>query len=402
MTFDEQLRRALDTLADRLRGEAARHLAEVSAELSAAIEVERAAAAAQAAEAATASTAKEMSARAAKAEALAEQRGREAGHREGFDAGRQEGLVAGREQGSIAGREEGLAAGREEARSAAREEALGHLAANGRLVDAIRAIDRARSLSEILDALASAAGREAARAGVLLVRGGRLRGWRFIGFGAPLDAAPDVEFPLEGSGVVAEAVRTGVAASADGASTAGAPPFAKAPLGRDALALPVPMSGQIVAVLYADQSSDSPALVDAAATAAWRATLEIMARHAARCLEAVTAFRTAKVFSDMPSAAGMADAPPEPSPRSADDEEQAARRYARLLVSEIKMYHEPAVIAGRQERDLAARLGGEIARARVLYEQRVPADVRRATDYFHAELVRTLADGDASLLEVRA
>lgn len=400
MTFDEQLRRALDTLADRLRGEAARHLAEVSAELSAAIEVERAAAAAQAAEAATASTAKEMSARAAKAEALAEQRGREAGHREGFDAGRQEGLVAGREQGSIAGREEGLAAGREEARSAAREEVLGHLAADGRLVDAIRAIDHARSLSEILDALASAAGREAARAGVLLVRGGRLRGWRFIGFGAPLDAAPDVEFPLDGSGVVAEAVRTGVAASADGASTAGAPPFAKAPLGRDALALPVPMSGQIIAVLYADQSSDPPG--GAGAPAAWRATLEIMARHAARCLEAITAFRTAKVFSDMPSAAGMADAPPEPSPRSADDEEQAARRYARLLVSEIKMYHEPAVIAGRQERNLAARLGGEIARARVLYEQRVPADVRRATDYFHAELVRTLADGDASLLEARA
>jgi hypothetical protein len=67
-------------------------------------------------------------------------------------------------------------------------------------------------------------------------------------------------------------------------------------------------------------------------------------------------------------------------------------------MSEIKLYHETDVMAGRRAGDLAVRLGDEIARARVLYEQRVPASVRSATDHFHAELVRTLADGDASLL----
>ena len=80
------------------------------------------------------------------------------------------------------------------------------------------------------------------------------------------------------------------------------------------------------------------------------------------------------------------------------DEDEAAQRYARLLISEIKLYHEPEVIAGRRDRDVVSRLGGEIARARVLYEKRVPAHVRRATDHFHAELVRTLANGDPSLL----
>jgi hypothetical protein len=88
----------------------------------------------------------------------------------------------------------------------------------------------------------------------------------------------------------------------------------------------------------------------------------------------------------------IAGAPPE-------DEEQAARRYARLLVSEIKLYHEAEVLAGRRERDLGTRLGGEIARARVLYEQRVSGSVTPAADHFQAELVRTLADGDATLLE---
>jgi len=70
-------------------------------------------------------------------------------------------------------------------------------------------------------------------------------------------------------------------------------------------------------------------------------------------------------------------------------------------VSEIKLYHEPAVIDGRRDRDLATRLGGEITRARVMYEERVPTHVRERADYFHDELVRTLADGDAGLLELR-
>jgi glycolate oxidase len=56
---------------------------------------------------------------------------------------------------------------------------------------------------------------------------------------------------------------------------------------------------------------------------------------------------------------------------------------------------------GRRERDLTTRLGGEIARVRTLYEQRVPAAVRQGTDYVHEELIRTLADGDASLLEAK-
>jgi len=37
-----------------------------------------------------------------------------------------------------------------------------------------------------------------------------------------------------------------------------------------------------------------------------------------------------------------------------------------------------------------------------LYEQRVPPDVRQRADYFHDELVRTLADGDATMLELKA
>ena len=47
----------------------------------------------------------------------------------------------------------------------------------------------------------------------------------------------------------------------------------------------------------------------------------------------------------------------------------------------------------------AAGIPLEIARAQALYEQRVPDAVRRSTDFFRAELVRTLAGGDATLLD---
>jgi hypothetical protein len=101
-----------------------------------------------------------------------------------------------------------------------------------------------------------------------------------------------------------------------------------------------------------------------------------------------------RIAADVDSASGPSAAPDS----TRGDGEESARRYARLLVSEIKLYHEDEVAAGRRERDLAARLGGEIARARGLYEQRVPPGQRATANHFHEELVRTLADGDATLL----
>ena len=80
----------------------------------------------------------------------------------------------------------------------------------------------------------------------------------------------------------------------------------------------------------------------------------------------------------------------------ADHEE--ARRFARLLVSEIKLYNPEEVERGRQDHDLYRRLKEDIDRSREMYEKRVPDNVRAARDYFHEELVRILADGDEDAL----
>jgi hypothetical protein len=402
MTFDETLHQTFDSLSDRLRAE----LQTAADQLAAAFDIERDRAAdtravadrdARDRESATIAAA-DASTRDAEARAL------EQGRQSGWEAGHQ------------AGHAEGVASGRDTERVTARTGL--HVAdiAAERLIDGVRSIDHARSLSEVLDTLASCAGREAPRAAVLVVRGESFRGWRLVGF----DAADTVDIAPADAGVIAKAARTGAAVSA---ATGGAPGFAKLPAGRASVAMPISMSGQIVAVLYADQGAgegDATAgTVDegganADSAVGWLDRLEVLTRHAARCLEAITAFKAARVLLERPDrpAGGDPHAHHEAplvdpveygggatgGPGDPGDGDAAARRYARLLVSEIKLYHEPAVIAGRRERDLATRLSVEIARARLLYEQRVPPLLRQRTDYFHAELVRTLASGDPTLL----
>jgi myo-inositol-1-phosphate synthase len=96
----------------------------------------------------------------------------------------------------------------------------------------------------------------------------------------------------------------------------------------------------------------------------------------------------------------VAPPPPAPPGRPAEEERkrEEARRFARLLVSEIRLYNEQAVQAGKISRDIYQRLKDDIDRSREMYEQRVSADVRGSSNYFHDELVRILADGEADAL----
>ena len=83
------------------------------------------------------------------------------------------------------------------------------------------------------------------------------------------------------------------------------------------------------------------------------------------------------------------------SPQRALDD---ARRLARLLISEIKLYNEKKVEDGRAAKDLYERLKDDI--------ETKPTGLRRAHarqhptghDFFHDELVRILADGRAEAL----
>jgi hypothetical protein len=275
-----------------------------------------------------------------------------------------------------------------------------------RLVDAIRNLDEARGLSEVLERLVQCAGHEVDRAAVLLVKGERLTGWRLAGFPPGQPSAKSIDLGADEAGLAGAVLKTGVAASrpSDAADGPGLPPFARnagpasaeATAGKDlhAMALPVRVGGEVVAVLYAD----APRVDEPSSDARWPAILEVLVRHVSRVLEAMTVQQAAGLSLPRPMARGSHTAVPGPVEHAGTGDEDAARRYARLLLSEIRMYHEPIVDAARRSGDLMSRLHGEIERARKLYEARVPESVSARAEYFDQELVRTLAGGDRGVL----
>ncbi|MBI4165853.1 MAG: hypothetical protein HY508_08985 [Acidobacteria bacterium] len=105
-------------------------------------------------------------------------------------------------------------------------------------------------------------------------------------------------------------------------------------------------------------------------------------------------------------------APPPPAPAAApaagfdvsslSEEEQKghrdAKRFAKLLVSEIELYNKAKVQDGRKNQDLYKRLKSDIDRSRQTYEKRFGKTVGKQVDYFHEELVRILASSDAMAL----
>ena len=285
--------------------------------------------------------------------------------------------------------EQHLAAARAQAREQALADARGDervadLARADRLLASVRTLDEAASLSDALDALARAAQLEAGRAVVLLVRGDELRGWAQAGFDDVVPDARALILPLAGSGLFAAAVSTGAPVTSSAAdSPAAPPPLALDSADRQGIAAPLSVDGRVVAVVYADDGGEARREVPSA----WPEHVELLARHTSRCLEALTARQSVRGRTNGVLAG-----------RDGGQDDESARRYARLLVSEIKLYHETVVDEGRRNGDLRTRLGAQIARARELYEERVPSHVRSQSDFFEGELVRTLAGGDAALL----
>ena len=264
-------------------------------------------------------------------------------------------------------------------------------AALHRLAGTLRTLSEASSLTATLDALADGAAAEAADTALFVVSNvadvgratnglatasERLERWRSVSFD---DDETDPVTPADGA--IAHAVRTRqptVTTKRTDDAAPGAP-------GRSGLVVPIVVGDKCVAVLYAEGEAD----VEAAAV--WPDAIRILCQHASVCLAQLTAVRIAQALG-----AGNN------RPATSEEDDGSARRYARLLVSEIKLYNEAAVRTGRERRDLLERLRPEIDRARRLYEARVPVSIGHRSTLFQQELVQTLAEGDPNLLGASA
>ncbi len=127
-------------------------------------------------------------------------------------------------------------------------------------------------------------------------------------------------------------------------------------------------------------------------------------------LSAVTEVQSAAVAEAAPAPAEplavgqvqVASAPEIPSgpPMSPEDEElhRKAKRFARLLVDEIKLYNKSKLAEGRSNKNLYDVLKDPIDKSRATYQKRYGSTVAASGNYFEDEMKRSLAEDDLSVM----
>lgn len=303
----------------------------------------------------------------------------------------------------------------------------------------LRRLDAGRAQSEVLQELLRQVEPFCGERAIVVFREGQVAGWAGAGF-----ASGDPVRGWRGSLADSPALSR-VAAGVPVLAHAAVDPVLAGWLGdgRRALAVPMSLRGRIVGTLIAvaGEGSFAPEMVQLLtyATGLMLETLQVRPTVPTAALLDAEVMEPAPVIAPPevePAAADVAFAmPPEEEPAPApeitvapgsmppvvdsgatvqlkvpvapvmpartpdeDRKHEEAKRFARLLVSEIRLYNEQAVIEGRQTRDIYQRLKEDIDRSREMFEQRVPADVRGQSNYFFDELVRILADGDTDAL----
>ena len=282
---------------------------------------------------------------------------------------------------------------------------------------AVTAIQEGNSQSEILRHLLEGAARFAGRVALFVVKGGAVNGWQGIGF-EDNDAIRNVSLESSG-GLAAEAVQGRMVAAGPVAEfDPGFENLVRTPAQDNCLVLPLVVKDKVAALIYADGGLTTSGSMDASAMTAltrfaalW---LEVCALRksgvAAPLVEeaqssyAVAATNVATAAaSNVPGSfpAGVPVSSPGFTPDGDEsDLHKKARRFAKLLVEEIKLYNQPKVAEGKQNHDLYDRLREDIEKSRATYDKRYGESPVAGADYFTQELIRILADSDVTLMGV--
>jgi len=275
------------------------------------------------------------------------------------------------------------------------------------------------SPSEIFRALLEGTVVGAPCAAIFLLRDGHWKGWNSIGYSAAAaQSQRRTTAPADSGWLAALAAEEDVRWRS---LTLGenVPDFGQ-PHAAEAVGLPVRVGGKAVAIVIAERRAMddtwSPAALAILCQAArlrleldlaWRRLKAQAAGTAAPALATDATEPKTKVAGspEASPAEAAAGSPTELAPwigvaatAGADPRREEARRYARLIATDIRLYNEEAVIVGRRQRDLSSRLGEQFQRGRDAFLHRFPdlgPDGMKLLDDAYAQV---LAGGDASLI----
>lgn len=265
---------------------------------------------------------------------------------------------------------------------------------------AASAIQESASQAEILRHLLEGAARFCARAAIFVIKTGTMTGWQGIGF----ENNDEVKsFNLSASAGLADRAIQGRAPVSGKAEEfdSGFVSTLTAPVDGNCAVLPLVVKEKVAALIYADAGKLPDNTVDLSA-------LTLLCRYTALWLELV-ALRKAGVTAPAEEGHAHAAAPAPPAPVAAeadaaamatpeDDAHKKARRFAKLLVDEIKLYNQSKVTEGKQNHDLYDRLREDIEKSRAAYDKKFSGTPASSANYFTQELIRVLADNDVTLM----
>jgi hypothetical protein len=326
------------------------------------------------------------------------------------------------------------------------------------LVEAVAHIHAGNTQKEILRALLDRGGAHCSRIALFVVKSGVASGWQARGFGSD-EAITDLPLDLH-TGPAAHAYQNRIATSGNIAEIDRR--FVEVfggPANEQVLLLPLTLKDKVAALIYADAGDggvlDASALeLLVLATGAWLEVTSLRKQaakgdadaasmaHAAAPMPPAPPIQTVSSFSDpfashAPKHVPVSRAVPQSAPESVPQEAAAevvevepahsaaasaaaapaaatdpwaglspedadlhrkAQRFARLLVDEIKLYNQAKVAEGRRNKDLYDRLKEDIEKSRGTFQKRYGSTVAASGDYFQYELLRSLAEDDASIM----
>jgi hypothetical protein len=254
----------------------------------------------------------------------------------------------------------------------------------------VQAMSEAASPSDLLRLLHDASRWAVPRGAIFLIRAGEVRGWNSVGY------APDV----------AAALRQARMPCAPGPREVSAPNFGQ-PHPDDRVVVSVTIRGMPIALLlgerFAGESPWFPEILQLLATVA-RMRLELdlalrkLAGAGATTASAVEITGRDEAGSGSPPV--REDPPPVAAPESAAI--VAARRYARLVATDIRLYHEQQILLGQRNGDLVERLRDQLGLGKETFLRR-HADLGPAgMALLHEAYVQVLAAGNAELIPAAA
>jgi hypothetical protein len=296
-------------------------------------------------------------------------------------------------------------------------------------LELLRRLDAARSQSELLKELLTELSKQVSRVAVLVIREGTISAWSGMGF-ADNEKIRQWRAQVTASENLQSMASSGQPLRLSPASDAVLSQWLDASeVPRDVFLLPVCLRGKLVGCIYIDHGkgatwdpSNAQVLIAVICwlidTLGFRQTVPspmvqelndlVGDGPAGAAEEQFDPSATIRVdTAQMAAMAAAAEVPAAAAPQAAapaakgpedDAKHEEARRFARLLVSEIKLYNEAEVDRGRQGKNIYQRLKEDIDRSREMFDKRIPPEVREVRDYFHEEMVRVLADGDAEVL----